>query len=404
MKQEYNGSTLAYVIGSVDDEPIKLGSVYWSTELGIISFNHDEKEKTIGLGGWITGFDHYTIYYTILSVFFVSTWFILIHLFQGYAKDAEKKNHSLKNYSHEVKDRLTCKRIRRAIESGVRMFPITLWESFLHIIDQQVLKVGKSWKSNILIVFFSMGIFNLIFGYFLNQVSVDMVTVQPVDKIDTLSDLLDNPIFSNVRASCPGAGLYHEMALKNSIPQSLEHRLADKITKDGLWHEIKTNIEETGSSISELFEPFFDQKLVTVIDLQAIPASKSMMCQGFPAMNPDNLHMAKDWFGERLVTVMLSRGSQEEFIHHVRVKFRKLFESRVFHHLSTHAYQHVKINPSFSDFQILECIHGKGDKDQHLPPPFDAMFYIPLLNVCFLMLLFAILFLGIEHILWNVII
>lgn len=73
--------------------------------------------------------------------------------------------------------------------------------------------------------------FNLIFGYFLNLVSVDMVAIQPIDTIDTLSDLLNHERFKSCDILTVG-GIWHEEALKSARINSPENQLWKRIPNE----------------------------------------------------------------------------------------------------------------------------------------------------------------------------
>ena len=244
----------------------------------------------------------------------------------------------------------------------------------------------------ILSVFYLIAIFNLIFGYFLNLVSTDMVAIQPVDKIDTLCDLMDNPRFSNLTVVAVD-GLWHEIALEASRPGSLEHRL--------YHHVIFLSFQFDDGLLDSIFM-YGDQlaagKSAWIPDRQAIPATISALCQWSQRDNCHHYHTSLDWFGERLLVQLVSKTSDENLVTWSRYKSRQIFESQIFQQLMEEIPMKANIFEGFSDFKnAFHFAFGRKEKESNHPIPFTNQFFIPLYKICFIIDIIAMIILIFER-------
>ena len=231
-------------------------------------------------------------------------------------------------FSKKMIERMKNRIISFAWMNGVITLPRIIMDSLIALINQQTF-ISGNFSANILIVFYLIAMFNLIFGYFLNLVSVDVVAIQPVDTIDTLSDLLDHERFKNFDVFTIG-GVWHEEALKSARINSPENQLWKRIPNENYIYTnyIPTNLgPEIIDHILSHLNDVVNGSAVTVVDRQAIPVLRAELCHLCPYLDYHRHHMSKDWFGERLLVPMISTGSDEKLISWIRYKYRQIFQS-----------------------------------------------------------------------------
>ena len=241
--------------------------------------------------------------------------------------------------------------------------------------------------------FYVFAIFNLIFGYFLNLISTDMVALQPVDTIDTLSDLLENEKFSKFEVVAPG-GVWHEMVLRSALSGSKEERLYQRIGRE---HFIPVRSDpQLVQVMLEKFNQFLGGKMAMVTDRQAMPVSKSMACQVTNCDDIERYHVSKDWFGERLLVSTISESSRSELVAWSRYKLRQIFESNVLEHIIDVASYEMDIRGA-SKYQRLKLMFPNSGPQDALPPkPFTISFFNPLFVLCLHIPSFAFIVLLLE--------
>ena len=339
-----NATSLGYPIGTIDDASFHVGSVYWSTELSIISMKPEAKNVTIGLESWGEIFDHYTYAYLFLCIILFSLWYVISLTMNQFICDciksdliklSRKKTEKLfqlrtkKNQLRTKKNQLRYKnRIRkknlisRLIKRGFITFPKIVWSSMLALIDEQQISIPNNFSSKILILTYFVAIFNLILGFFCNCISVDMVAIEPVPSIDTLKQLIYD--YKDVDVFTVG-GLWHEGALKGSLSGSLERRLADRILKEN-YVPILFDTDLIGRVVKHMVSAV-EGKEVAIMDRQTIPAVLSTICQAAEHIDISRIHISHDWFDERLLVPMISFSSDNELINWSRYKILRLFQS-----------------------------------------------------------------------------
>ena len=246
----------------------------------------------------------------------------------------------------------------------------------------------------LVVTFYFAGIFNLVFGYFLNLISVDMVAVQPVDTIDTLSDLLDNEKFRKLQVHTVG-GLWHEMALKSAPVGSDEKRLYQRIPEQNyIPAEFDPEVMKDNLGI---LNKLVEGKSVFIFDRQGLPTIKSFMYQLTDGGHNGRLHTSKDWFGERLLVSMMSKSSRSEFVEWSRYKLRQIFESNLINHILDTASYEVEIQGSSMSHR-LKFMFPEVTKPNPPPEPFFVQFFVPLFQLCCYIISFASIVLLIENI------
>lgn len=124
-----------------------------------------------------------------------------------------------------------------------------------------------------------------------------------------------------------------------------------------------------------------DGKLVFVFDRIVINCLQSVSCQ-LTDIDPNKYHISKETFGERLLTNMISKSSDERFVKWSRYKTNQLFQSHLLKILSSNGVVTFSVNPSTSTYKKMMCIEGTIDDEKELPQPFKLLFFIPFLKVC----------------------
>lgn len=285
------------------------------------------------------------------------------------------------------------------MRKSMKEFPYILWDFFHVFIGKHVIRSTPSPSTKCLSVFFTVAIFNLVNGFFLNLVSVDMVAVFPPKTIDSLPNLMDDSEFQNRRILTLG-GLWHEEATKGSEKGSLENRLYERIKSEGKFVSgvLRPNIinEAIGHAL-----PFAEGKDVIVIDRQLTPVLKSAVCQVVPHIH-DRFHMSEDWFGERLLAAIVSKTSDPSLLEWMRYKYRQVFQSFLMQNLIQKLAYRLRLEPDVNFFKILHCIDGIHDDAKDLPASFDINFFTPLLVLCLCMIFLALLSLSVEMVIRKI--
>ena len=360
---------MGYVLGSHEEAPINLGSVLWSTELSILSLKGVDEEIQKGIEIWFQGFDKFVYEYLLLSIFLFSSWFTLFLGLDMYSKKFEKysKRMKMRQFGEKIDNRIIRKVIRKSFSSLIE----TLWNSLLALVDEQMFK-ASNYRIKFLVSFYLIAIFNLIFGYFLNLISVDMIAVQSVQTIDTLQELMEGKMFKNLSVVTVG-GLWQESALKSATVGSLERKLSERIREENY-----IPMDFDPQSVSKIFphlSPLSRSEEVIVIDRQAIRLFKSVLCQ-CTNIDPERYHASKDWFGERLLCTMISKSSDEELLKWSRYKFRQLFQSHIAKQYIDHVHREISVQP-MTEFKKIQCAEGITGKETKLPDPFKLKYFIP---------------------------
>ena len=250
-----------------------------------------------------------------------------------------------------------------------------------------------------MVTFYAIAIFNLVFGYFLNLISVDMVALEPVDKIETLSDLLENEKFGTFDVYTVG-GLWQELALKTASIGSQEGRLYQRIGQKNII-PITIDAEGVKGAIA-MATKFVSGRMVAVADTQVMPIVKSIAGQLLNTDDVDRFHTSKDWFGERLLVAMISESSQSDLVTWSRYKFRQMFQSNLVNHIVDMASYELEIAGS-SKYRRLKLMYQKSSEpDTSPPPPFTVLFFSPLLMLCLYVMSIAFMILLLEHFISNV--
>ena len=242
---------MGHVLGSLFDGPFKIGSVFWSTELSIVSAEKKGTPVPTRINS-LNNFDADLYRYIFLSVTLISLWFTFFSVHDRY-EEKRSKIRSRKKIGHEKRVNLLIRSLFYCIRRSFGVFFNAICSGTLALIDEQSYKVTNG-PNKVLIGFFYAGIFNIVFGFFLNLISVDMVATPPVDNIETLSDLVDRPMYKDVKVFVPG-GLWHEASIRSSLEGSPVRRLADRIG-DGYFpmqtgHGYPDRVAETLGSLAQ---------------------------------------------------------------------------------------------------------------------------------------------------------
>ena len=312
---------------------------------------------------------------------FFSSWFVLLRAFNEYneniLKSTSSKCTNSKKVSKAKKERTRTRIIGKVIRKSVLSLIQSLWNCSMAVISVPLFK-EFDYSSKVLVTFFLAGIFNLIFGFFLNLISVDMVAIQPVDRIDSLYDLMEGEKFTSLTVTTMG-GLWQESALKSATVGSLEQRLSERI-KNHNYIPFNLDQRSLGTVVPHL-EPFSKSKEVIVIDRVLIKLIKSMLCQFNDRTESESYHTSKDWFGERLLVPIISKSSSEKLINWSRYKTRQLFQSHIFRRFIQDMHRTISVS-EMSEFQKVQCVAGVLEPDSRLPDPFQIEFFAPFILLC----------------------
>lgn len=394
--QEINATGFGIVLGSTEDEPVQLGSVFWSTELSIFSTIGEPTKQRIGLESWIDCFDSITYLYIFLSVVLFTLCFMFFLSYYEY--ETLRNKLTRRKRRRRQQERVATKSMRLVIRKSMTGFPYILWDFFHAFIGKHVIRSPPSPPTKCLSVFFAVAIFNLVNGFFLNLVSVDMVAVFPPKSIDSLTNLMDDSEFQDRRILTAG-GLWHEEVMKGSEKGSLENRLYERIKSEGRFFSNVLRPDIINEMIGYAL-PFTEGNDVIVIDRQLTPVIKSAVCQVVPHIR-DRFHMSKDWFGERLLATIVSKTSDPSLLEWVRYKYRKVFESFLTQNLIGKLAYKLRLGQDVNFFKILHCIDGIQDA-KDLPASFDINFFTPLLAPCLCMIFLALLSLSVEMVIRKI--
>lgn len=395
--QEFNASSLAYILGSIDDVPIIEGSVYWSTELGILSVKEEENKFNVGMESWFKSFDYFTYSYSMICITLFTLWYTIVlghEQFLDFILKQMDKYSRIKLKRKKIKmEKIIFRAIKRLINKCFNYYPKIVGSSILSLIDEQFLMV-KDFKTKIMSTLLYVFTSVLVMGYFFNLASVDMVAVQTVETIDSLSDLMTKEKFQNVTIMIPG-GLWQETALKGAPSGSLENNMYQRIVSDGFIFPLSL---KTGILIDLV--PHLDRigrgLEVLVIDKVVQPVIKSAFCQIRKDVSKNRYHSSKDSFGEKLLVPMISKSSSQEFIRWSRYKVRQSLEMKSFHSLAINAHMTVTVG-DMSDYQKMICVDGEGNESTDPPQPFELIFFMPLIKICLIVLIMSLALLAADH-------
>lgn len=382
------------MLGSFEEEPIIPGPVDWPTELSIISVKPKGKENVlIGIESWTEGFDSLAYSYSFLSMLLFTSWFMVSLAIWEYCKGEMK---DARRGRRQRQEWIGFTNTRMALVKGFRMFPILFSHTFLSLLGVHLYQT-PTLTTKILATFFVTAVFNLVNGYFLNLVSVDMVAVPPISFIDTLDDLLNKKEFSSMRVMTSG-GLWHESALKGAVEGSPENRLANRMQqKDYVETAFTSRVMDEATGY---VAPFLNRELAIVFDRAMLPLYKSIMVQMIPDSDPDRMHISRDWFGERLLAPMISKSSDTTLVDWIGYKYRQLYQSWIIHTFARDLIREGRIDGGVaSDHKILQAIGGERDDDKNPPDPFNYLFFKPFFILCLFIFSIAFLTLIIEVIL-----
>lgn len=264
-------------------------------------------------------------------------------------------------------------------------------DSLIALINQQTF-ISRNFSTKILVVLYVIGIFNLIFGYFLNLVSVDLVATQPIDTIDTLSDLLNHERFKHFDVLTVG-GVWHEEVLKSARINSPENQLWKRIPNENFIPAILG--QEFISHALSYHDDVVNGPTVVVLDRQFIPGFRSVLCCFSPYLDYHRHHVSKDWFGERLLVPMISTRSDEKFISWIKYKYRQIFQSSLLQSLVQRSYI-VITNTNESPLRSMRCAEGWNEEEKTPPQAFKFLFFLPLFFLCLCIMMISVIILILE--------
>ena len=393
--QEINATANGYILESNPEELVNIGPVYWSTELNILSFTGFPVGVSQGIESWLLSFDTLTYVYLLLSIFLVTILFQFLKTFADYRQHQKKvlrrrsrRIRSKNEHRQIVIDNLD---IHTIIREGVVDYTYTAFASVATILEKYVIR-SDTRPTKILATWFIMSIFILISGYFLNLISVDMVAIQSPVTLDTLHELANEDMFKQVKIMAPG-GVWHEAALRGSIPNSSEYKVWERIAKEGKFLESSLK-PELAEEASKYALPFLEGKSVAIIDSHVVPVIKATLCQF--GTNPETFHTSKEWFGERLLVPIVSRSSDARLLHWIRFKYRQLFQSFLLQNMVRTSSYRVKAHDEDTGYKVLICLSGEKTNDNNIPDPFGIHFFFPVIRICFIVLSFSFISLIVE--------
>lgn len=395
--QEYNSTTVPYVLGSLKHPPIQLGSILWSTDLRIVAFNHDFKvSRSVAIDSWIESFDSLTYIYTLICILVFVSWFTFFAVCNDWI------SLSVARWFKKSRTKNEYRRIQRAVYRSMKVFPKIFFDSIIAMTDQQLID-PSFFPLKILVILFYIATFILIQGYYTNVASTDMVAFARSPFIDRLDDFLNDPQYRELTVASLG-GVWHEIELKNSLDGSLEHRLWERIQNEGIYIPIKIYPKYVREVSDELI-PLVKQKRIVVMDRRITPSFRSLLCRAKNRLMKyiafwDMVHTSREGFGHVILVPMFSIHSDESFVKYVSYKHNQLFQSHILQNIidtvGRKDLDNVESNTrySFNNTMCNDSVAFEGILSVLKSFPFK--FFQPLFWLCLYMVSIAIITLILE--------
>lgn len=388
---EANSTALAYVLGSMDDEPVIPGPVWTSTEMAILSRKFESTRDKHGPEGWLNNFDVLVYVYTLICLILFATYYIMSDILNDEKVRMKTIEDILKNGKIKLKtiERKILKdhHIRSKYIKSARLISFKCLTSFIRVESFST----PSIKHTFIVLALNVGLFILIQAIFLGLTSTEMIADQPVPIIDQLDDLLFGAPFKHMEVGIPG-GLWQSTILNETPSDTLEGQLWNRVK-----YHLPIRVDKLDTVINVLnkgMDKLFRYESVLVVDKTIISAFKSIICQTRGLENGSKVHISRgSTFAERLITFSTSKSSDQKLVEWINYRQNLLLQSGLTKNWVASTSYYFIMDQSSSYQSIVKCLDGE-EQDQNDPQAvgmeyfFGVIILIIYISIIFTLILF----------------
>lgn len=294
-----------------------------------------------------------------------------------------------------------------AIKSFKRFLDIW-YDYFMLSIDNSPITVSKLTSSTILWTSIVIGIYYIIHMVFMNTLSADLAVTNEGRHIETLNDLLYDPLFSSYTPVILGA-LNMPRELKNSLPDSDEEVLYNWIMRDESISIINfdldlNNPQKTLTPITSLLEEMQLRERCVIEDSSIFDYILiHCVCHMFPAAY--EVKSSKEVIAGAAQAMLVSHDTHPEVVKLFTYRCRAGYESGIATGIAR-----VIMGKQLSDANFAKSVRGfecgeiieKTDK-KYLDKdwiPLQYSFFERMINICFCLLAIACIVLFVERVIY----